>query len=206
MNRGSLLNPAGFLATQDLKDRGWTPRLIAEFLGEHDQTRPNGLKMGRRRLPPVKLYAEARVEEAEREEKFLLAQHRAMQARERAERARATRAQQRAVLLDAAAERYRPEVVPEVLRKGAVRKARAPYLEGLEQLLNEIKRGFAAEKRGALSETEEKELRAALQRRLDAALANVYPWFPSPQVQVEAQGQARPSDWRQWDWDSPERA
>ncbi len=208
MNRGSLLNPAGFLATQDLKDRGWTPRLIAEFLGEHDRTRPNGLKMGRRRLPPVKLYLETRVEEAEREETFLLAQHRAMQARERAERARAARALQRTALLDAAVERYRPLVVPEALRKGAVRKARAPYLEGLEALLGELKRGFAAGNKGALSEREEKDLRAALQVRLDSALAAAYAWFPDPLAQSAATKsgpEARPADWQGWDWDSPER-
>ncbi|MFD1730323.1 hypothetical protein ACFSC4_03200 [Deinococcus malanensis] len=45
------VNPEGFLATQDLKERGWTPPLIRRFLGEHDATRENGLRMGRRRLP-----------------------------------------------------------------------------------------------------------------------------------------------------------
>lgn len=219
------LNPGGFLATQDLKDRGWTPRLIAEFLAHHDQTRPNGLKMGRRRLPPVKLYLETRVEEAEREETFLLAQHRAMQAREHLEAARAERQARRAALLDAAAETYHPQIVPETLRKGAVKKARAPYLEGLEQLLGQIKRGLdagppeekprapraskppKASKPRPLTEPEEKELRAALLRRLDTALAIVYPWFPDPD-EVEAKkagrtktGQAKPADWRKWDWD-----
>lgn len=221
----SQLNPAGFVATQDLKDRGWTPRLIAEFLGQHDQTRPNGLMMGRRRLPPVKLYQEARVEAAEREERFLLAQHRAMQARERLEAARAERQARRAAQLDAAAAAYRPQIVPEALRKGAVKKARAPYLDGLEQFLDQIRRGLAAgppqERTGArkagkptksvkpkpLTELEEKELRAALTRRLDTALAAVYAWFPDPD-EVEAQkagrtktGQAKPADWRKWDWD-----
>ena len=75
------LNPPGFLATQDLKDRGWTPTLITRFLGEHDGTRANGLRMGRRRLPPVKLYAEARVLEVERDDTFLAAQVRAADAR-----------------------------------------------------------------------------------------------------------------------------
>nr|WP_318636145.1 hypothetical protein [Deinococcus detaillensis] len=225
-NKGSALNPSGFLATQDLKDRGWTPRLIAEFLGDHDQTRPNGLKMGRRRLPPVKLYLETRVEEAEREETFLLAQHRAMQARERAEVAKAARQAKRAALLDAAAERYTPVIVPEALRKGAVKKARAPYLEGLEQLLTEIKRGFAhqppdpqpeaAPKRKVskskpakpkpLSESEEKDLRAALLKRLEAALAGAYEWFPDPYAPdpkaKKGKGSiAKPADWRKWDWD-----
>lgn len=225
MNRGTFLNPAGFVATQDLKDRGWTPRLIAEFLGQHDQTRPNGLKMGGRRLPPVKLYVESRVEEAEREERFLLAQHRAMQTRERLEAARAERQARRAARLDAAAEAYRPQIVPEPLRKGAVKKARAPYLDGLEQVLDQTRRGFAAESPEAaprapksgkppkartprpLTESEEKELRAELLRRLDTALALVYPWFPDPD-EVEAKkagrtktGQAKPADWRKWDWD-----
>ncbi|GAA4008161.1 hypothetical protein GCM10022631_20180 [Deinococcus rubellus] len=213
------------MATQDLKDRGWTPRLITEFLGQHDQTRPNGLMMGRRRLPPVKLYLEARVEEAERAERFLLAQHRAMQARERLETARAERQAKRAARLDAAAEAYRPQIVPETLRKGAVKKARAPYLNGLEQFLGQMKQGFAAEPPKAkpraprsgkppkastprpLTESEEKELRAALLRRLDTALAAVYTWFPDPD-EVEAKkagrtktGQAKPADWRKWDWD-----
>ena len=221
----SQLNPAGFVATQDLKDRGWTPRLIAEFLGQHDQTRPNGLMMGRRRLPPVKLYQEARVEAAEREERFLLAQHRAMQARERSEAARAERQARRAAQLHAAAESYRPQIAPEPLRKGAVKKARAPYLDSLEQFLDQLRRGFAAgppqEKSGTrkagkppkasnpkpLTESEEKELRAALMWRLDTALAAVYAWFPDPD-EVEAQkagrtktGQAKPADWRKWDWD-----
>ncbi|WP_161881389.1 hypothetical protein [Deinococcus alpinitundrae] len=225
MNRGAFLNPAGFVATQDLKDRGWTPRLIAEFLGQHDQTRPNGLKMGGRRLPPVKLYRESRVEEAEREERFLLAQHRAMQARERLEAARAERQARRAARLNAAAEAYRPQIVPELLRKGAIKKARDPYLNGVEQVLDQIRRGFAAEspevtprapKSGKppkasnprpLTESEEKDLRADLMRRLDTALAVVYPWFPDPD-EVEAKkagrtktGQAKPADWRKWDWD-----
>lgn len=210
------LNPQGFLATQDLKDRGWTPRLIAEFLGLHDQTRPNGLKMGRRRLPPVKLYQEVRVEEAERGETFLLAQHRAMQARERAETAKAARQAKRAALLDAAAERYNPVIVPEALRKGAVKKARAPYLDGLEQLLTEIKRGFAQVPEDAdtkkptkprpLSESEEKELRATLLGRLGAALAEVYEWFPDPYAPdkkaKKGKGSvAKPADWRKWEWD-----
>ena len=71
-------NPPGFLATQDLKERGWTPALITRFLREHDRTRPNGLKMGRRRLPPVKLYAEERVLDVERRDDFLAAQARAV--------------------------------------------------------------------------------------------------------------------------------
>ena len=201
MKRGAALNPPGLLATQDLKDRGWTPRLIAEFLGLHDQTRPNGLKMGRRKLPPVKLYSETRVEEAEREERFLLAQHKAMQARERAERARETRQARRRQRLEDVAQHYVPVVVPVVLRKGAVRKARAPYLGGLEAALGDFRRDLAAEKI-ALTEAEEKQLRVLLQERLDMALAAAYAWFPDPSApSPQPSGAARPSDWRKWDWD-----
>ena len=197
------LNPAGFLATQDLKDRGWTPRLIAVFLGQHDQTRPNGLKMGRRRLPPVKLYTVARVEEAEREDKFLLAQHRAMQARERAEQARAKRQEQRTALLERQTERYTPQIEPLALRKGAVNKARAPHLNGLETFLGEVRRGLSGDKKTALNEREEKELKAALHSRLDVALAAAYAWFPDPngvKGKPDKESKAKPSDWRTWDW------
>ncbi|MDL2345190.1 hypothetical protein QOL99_13660 [Deinococcus sp. MIMF12] len=194
--REAPLTPPGFLATQDLKERGWTPGLIRKFLGEHDLTRPNGLKMGRRRLPPVKLYREERVLDAERQEPFLVGQARAADARARAERAREERAAKRAALLDAAAGGYRPVVHPEPLRKGSVRKAREPYLPGLEatlsRLMNEI---------GKVTPREEAELRARLLERLHMALAATYPWYPAPQEKKPPSREAKPSDWREWDWD-----
>lgn len=196
------INPPGYLATQDLKDRGWTPRLIARFLGEHDLTRENGLRMGRRRLPPVKLYLETRVDEAEREDAFLAAQARAADARERAAQSRERRAAKRAALLHAAAETYTPAVQPEPLRKGSTRKARAPYLPGLEALQAELERGI-----GQVTPGESAQLRALLRERLDFALSLAYDWFPAPgQVASAAprpasSGEARPSDWREWEWD-----
>lgn len=192
------VNPPGYLATQDLKERGWTPGLIRRFLGEHDLTRENGLKMGRRRLPPVKLYREERVQEAERDEAFLLGQARAADARERAERARETRRARRGALLDAAAESYTPAVHPGPLRKGAVRKAREPYLSGLEDTLTRLAREV-----GQVTPREEAELRARLMTRLHAALAAAYPWYPAPEEQQKqsASREARPSDWREWEWD-----
>lgn len=195
------LTPPGFLATQDLKERGWTPGLIRRFLGEHDGTRPNGLKMGRRRLPPVKLYREDRVLDTEREDAFLVAQARAADARERAERARQKRAAERAARLDAAAERYVPVIHPEPLRKGAVRKAREPYLPGLEgtlaHLLGELQK---------VTPREEADLRARLLERLHTALAAAYPWYPAPdaakaQIRQRGSREARASDWREWDWE-----
>ncbi|WP_084050839.1 hypothetical protein [Deinococcus hopiensis] len=195
------VNPPGFLATQDLKERGWTAAMISTFLGPHDGQRENGLKMGRRRLPPVKLYREERVEEAEREEAFLIAQARAADARERTERARETRRIKRAALLEAAAASYAPVVHPEPLRKGAVRLAREPYLSGMEKTLTRLGREI-----GGLKPAEETALRALLLRRLHQALASVYPWYPAPVEEGAARqkkrgGDAQPSDWQTWDWD-----
>jgi hypothetical protein len=196
------VTPPGFLATQDLKERGWTPGLIRRFLGDHDQTRENGLKMGRRRLPPVKLYREERVLEAERAENFLVGQARAADARERAERARATREATRAALLTAAAGSYRPAIHPEPLRKGAVRLARAPYLPGLEATLQHLAREI-----GKVTPREEATLRELLLSRLHTALAAAYPWYPAPGLPAEqkasreASREARASDWREWEWD-----
>ncbi|GAA5532896.1 hypothetical protein [Deinococcus aluminii] len=193
------VTPPGFLATQDLKERGWTAGLIARFLGQHDLTRENGLKMGRRRLPPVKLYREERVLDAERDEAFLIGQARAADARERAERARETRQAKRAALLQAAAESYTPTIYPEPLRKGAVRKAREPYLPALEDTLTRLARDL-----GKVTPREEAALRALLLGRLHAALAAAYPWYPLPDAPSEkkqASREARPSDWREWDWD-----
>lgn len=111
------LTPPGFLATQDLKERGWTPTLIVRFLGTHDATRENGLRMGRRRLPPVKLYAEARVLDAERDDTFLAAQARAADGRERAARRRVEAATKRAARLAQAAASFTPVIEPEPLRR-----------------------------------------------------------------------------------------
>lgn len=195
------VTPPGFLATQDLKERGWTAGLIAKFLGHHDSERENGLKMGRRRLPPVKLYREERVKEAERDEAFLVAQARAADARERAEQARQTREAKRAALLQAAAESYTPTIHPQPLRKGAVRQARAAYLPALEETLGQLSRQL-----GKVTTREEAALRALLLSRLDAALAAAYPWYPAPSGKVptakkSASREAKPSDWRAWDWD-----
>jgi hypothetical protein len=215
-DRSVPLNPPGYLATQDLKDRGWTPRLIAQFLGDNDAARPNGLKMGRRRLPPVRLYLETRVEDAEREDTFLLAQHRAMQARERAEEARARRAEERTAYLDAAAERFRPTIEPLPLRKGAVRKAREPYLTTMTALIGAVKHELTQPPEGKkptrkpqpLTEAEEKDFLAVLQRRLDTALALAYAWFPDPaEAEAKKAGKGKPGrtakadDWRKWEWD-----
>lgn len=196
---GSVLNPDGFLATQDLKDRGWTPALIARFLGEHDRTRPNGLKMGRRRLPPVKLYAEMRVDEVERRDDFLAAQARAADAREKAERTRAERLVKRQQQIEAAAGEYSPAIFTVPLRRGAVRQARDPYLPAMREMYDRL-----AERLGRLTATEAETLATLLRERLDAALHRVYGWYPDPNATPERPPHgtaARPSDWRTWDWD-----
>lgn len=196
------LNPEGYLATQDLKERGWTPRLIERFLGPHDLTRENGLKMGRRRLPPVKLYLETRVDEAEREDAFLAAQAKAADARERAAHNRERRLAKRQAVLLSAAESYTPSIHPEPLRKGAKNKARAPYLPELERVQRRLVRELASLK-PALSEAETAHLHKLLLEKLDTALSEVYDWFPAPhQPQPKTgSGEAQASDWRTWDWD-----
>lgn len=202
--REAPVNPPGFLATQDIKERGWTPALIARFLGEHDATRPNGLRMGRRKLPPVKLYDEARVLEVERQDTFLAAQARAADAREKAERARETRARAREAALLAAAASYTPSIHPEPLRKGAVRKAREPYLAQLEAVAGHLEQQLSQEV-GQLGTKDQELLGGLLRERLDLALSAVYAWYPAPgQAATSAAPrgtQARPSDWREWDWD-----
>lgn len=198
-------NPPGFLATQDLKERGWTPALITRFLGEHDRTRPNGLKMGRRRLPPVKLYAEERVLDVERRDDFLAAQARAADARDRAAQARETRQARRALLLETAAGSYHPVIHPEPLRRGAVRKAREPYLPALDAELDRLTREI-----GRVTDRERSLLQGLLRGRLDLALASAYDWYPAPggsqdstKATPPAPGTARAkaSDWRDWNWD-----
>ncbi|GHG04022.1 hypothetical protein GCM10017783_15770 [Deinococcus piscis] len=210
--REKVETPAGFLATHDLKERGWTVRLIERYLGEHDSERPNGLKMGRRRLPPVKLYREDRVEAAEADEDFLMARSRAEDAREKRQAARERRERERAQLLHSAAESYVPRVQRLEIRKGAVKKAREPYLPQLERTLEALAREL-----GGLKGGEEKALRAALLYRLYLALSATYEWYPHPDRQAN-QGkeagkskaasatkptgrEAKPSDWRDWDWD-----
>ena len=163
------ITPEGFLATQDLKDRGWAARLICEFLGEHDSVRPNGLKMGRRKLLPVKLYREDWAAEAEREEDFLVAQAKAMDARERAERAGRTRRANRERVLAALAQEWTPSIRVLPIRKGAVRLAREPYAGALAKELKRV------EATGRLTTQEE--------RFVKKALASAYTWFPVPKTE-----------------------
>ena len=186
------VTPEGFLATQDLKERGWTARLIRDFLGPHDSERPNGLKMGRRRLPPVKLYAEDRVNEAERDEAFLVAQARAMEARERAEKAGRTRRANRERLLATLTDEWTPQMKPMTLRKGAVNRAREPYANAVAKELKRVTKAA-----GKLKAPEERFVKRALAFRLDAALATVYAWFPVPKTQEPPTRAGRPDD----DWE-----
>lgn len=195
----SVANPAGYLATQDLKERGWTVRLIADFLGEHDLTRPNGLKMGRRKLPPVKLYLESRIEALENDEDFLILFQRAQERRERVRQRREAKALARAEQLQDWLEHFTPVVSARAIRKGAVRQARAPYLPALEAFLE------AATAQLNLTPSEQKELRRLLILRLDERLRGVYEWFPAPKEEglkaSRKTGEAQPANWQAWDWD-----
>lgn len=78
--------PAPLLAMSQLRERGWTQGLIAEFLGEPDALKPNPRY---RSAAPMRLYALARVEAIEAEPAFGEARARASL---RSQRAKATAA------------------------------------------------------------------------------------------------------------------
>ncbi len=59
------------LGTHALRERGWTPALIARFLGDADATRPNPFYAS---SPPMRLYSLARVEDVEADPAFMAAQ------------------------------------------------------------------------------------------------------------------------------------
>jgi hypothetical protein len=56
-----------YLSVPALRDRGWTPSIVEKLLGEADTTRPNPCY---RSAAPMRLYAEVRVEVAERSAEF----------------------------------------------------------------------------------------------------------------------------------------
>ncbi len=166
------------LSTHELKGRGWTPSLIRDFLGPHDATRPNRMRLGgRRTLPHVKLYLTERVNEAESEERFLIAQGRAMDARERAERARNTRRAKRLAQVEALLSDWPPKIAPVQIRRGARRKA---YVAHQDLLLDAQSRVNAALPNLPRAE------RAAVEARLEtlywAALEAAYPWLMKREI------------------------
>lgn len=197
-----------YFSTHQLKERGWTVGLIKRFLPEHDEERPNQMKMGRRRLPPVKLYSQDRVHQIEREDEFLAAQAKAADAKARAERASKTRRAKREQAVARAIEAFTPPIEVLRLRKGAVRKAREPYQVLIEQTTQNIVLELK------LNKIETTKVHQLLSERLDVLLAHTYDWYPLPQEQEIKKAQkkakrqksppteeAKPSDWREWDWD-----
>lgn len=200
-----------YFSTHDLKERGWTVGLIKRFLPEHDDQRPNQMKMGRRRLPPVKLYLQDRVHQIEREDHFLEAQAKAADAKARAERASETRKAKREQAIIGAVEAFSPAVEILQLRKGSVRKAREPYLDLIDQTAQNIALELGLNKADILR------VQHLLRERLDTLLAYAYDWYPAPTASTDSSKTqktkskkanksksdevAQPSDWRQWDWD-----
>lgn len=161
------------LSTHDLKGRGWTPALIRDFLGPHDATRPNLMRFGRRRnLAPVKLYLAERVNEAESSEEFLVAQGRAMEARERAERAGKTRRANRARQVEAFVSSWQPQIVPVQIRRGASRKAYKAH----QEMLRDAQERAAQHVKG-LSRQEMNALLEPLRAKYKVALEGAYPWL-----------------------------
>lgn len=162
-----------FLSTHDLKGRGWTASLIRDFLGHHDATRPNMMRFGRRRnLPPVKLYSTDRVNDVERDERFLIAQGRAMEARERAERAKLTRRRKIERAMDDFVWDFEPRIIPWAIRKGASRKA---YEAHVDELKNAVAKGAA--NIPGLTTKDVQELTRRLDEKYRDALKAAYPWM-----------------------------
>jgi hypothetical protein len=168
---------AEMLSTHDLKGRGWTPAMIRDLLGPHDAARPNQMRFGRRRgrAPPVKLYGRERVDDTESTEAFLIAQHRAMQARERAERAAATRSANQTARIAALVKQFDLDIQAQPGVRPS-RTARARLIRAHQQPLLD----FGREAAGQLhrpSKQDQAELREQLMHRYLAALEAAYPWM-----------------------------
>ncbi|AFZ67676.1 hypothetical protein [Deinococcus peraridilitoris] len=162
-----------WLSTHELKQRGWTATLVRDFLGPHDATRPNLMRLGsRRRLPPVKLYRRERVDEVESEEDFLVAQGRAMDARDRAERARASRVRAQELQIESFVNAWNPVISPVAVRRGAKHKAFAAH----EELLRAVQSQASTQLAG-LSRRQQLTLAQRLREKYQQALARAYPWL-----------------------------
>ncbi|MBV9689891.1 MAG: hypothetical protein JO202_09290 [Ktedonobacteraceae bacterium] len=77
------------LTLTDLKARGWTDALVKQFLGEPDATKPNPHY---RKAAPMRLYALARVEQAESQEEWQQAKARASRRSEASKKVSARKA------------------------------------------------------------------------------------------------------------------
>lgn len=167
---------AEMLSTFDLKGRGWTPAMIRDLLGPHDATRPNQMRFGRRkgRAAPVKLYRRDRVDDTESTEGFLVAQHRAMEARERAERAADTRRANQATRIEALIERFQIDIAAQPGVRPS-KTARQRLIRAHQQPVLDTERWAAQHLH--LSKQEQITLRVRLMERYLAALEEAYPWM-----------------------------
>lgn len=104
-----------------LKKRGWTDRLIEEFLGREDRTAPNPHY---RSGPPMRLFARERVEAIEKEPRF---QEALAQAQKRQARAQKGVERKRQLTLEQA--RTLPITLTRMPLDQLARRARAHYLE-----------------------------------------------------------------------------
>jgi hypothetical protein len=77
-----------FMAERKLRERGWTPALIRDFLGAPDTLKRNPYYA---KAAPMRLYAVSRIEAAEQLPAFLVAQERASRRAEAANTAAGTR-------------------------------------------------------------------------------------------------------------------
>ncbi|GGJ25307.1 hypothetical protein [Deinococcus roseus] len=163
------------LTTFELKQRGWTASMIQKLLPEHDDSRENrwNRKYGR-----VKLYRESRVQDAETTGAYAELLEKAIEASERAEKARQTRTRNRERKLRNFIEDFQPVLVPltpqeqEKLSSSLARRFKQLW-ERHEAVLTAHLGGIQT--LGKTTRKERKKLQAALQEKYLEALQKAYP-------------------------------
>ncbi|GEM47555.1 hypothetical protein [Deinococcus cellulosilyticus] len=179
------------LATFDLKQRGWTASMIQKLLPQHDDTRENRLnkKYGR-----VKLYRESRVQDAESTGAYAELLDKAIEASERAEKARQTRARKRERQIREFLEDFDPVIVPisqteqEALSASMTRRLKQLW-ETHEMILSQQLSRMQV--LGKMTREERKKVTAALKERYLEALQEAYPDLKVP----EAEPASEDEDW-----------
>lgn len=171
------------LATFDLKQRGWTASMIQKLLPEHDDTRENRLN---RKYGRVKLYRESRVQDAESTGAYAELLDKAIEASERAEKARQTRARKRERLIRGFLEDFEPTIVPlspqeqENLSSSSTRRLKQIW-EAHEMVLSqELSRMQVL---GKMTREERKKVTSALKERYLEALQEAYPDLKGPEAE-----------------------
>lgn len=169
-----------FLATHDLKSRGWTTSMIQKLLPRHDKTRPNELDS---RYGDVKLYRESRVLAAESTGAFAELIGKAVEAQERGSKAQQTREQKILSGIDQLVAGFGVEHLRDVLSREQVQAlAREEPSRSLELLLwrhHEMDADvydMDHNHLGKLSRAQRSALRSRLDQKLRELVREAYAW------------------------------